>query len=373
MEHRENHHKYTDMKSIAYQSLHLSVLFVFFFLFACSEPAEKPAPEPLMAESVAPEEVIWHIKAIHPEGRFIDVKALDKQGNIYDVKAIQDAGQRQVMDIKALMGGNKVPVKVLVSTDEYAPVKAIGEDGTIFDIKALTREGDTLDVKGIRRSGNILHIKAINKEGGFYGIKAISPEGKLNDVKGVKMASQNVEATINGVEVHAHIKALPQAEGPGNHSIWHIKAIHPEGRTLDVKALDPAGNIFDVKAIRDYDQRQLMDVKALMEGEKVPVKILVSTDALAPVKAIGGDGTIYDIKALTPEGERLDVKGVQRAGNIVHIKAIDQAGAYYGIKAISPEGLLNDVKGVKMSETELEGTINEVQVHAHIKALPQID
>ena len=46
------------------------------------------------------------------------------------------------MDIKALMGGKKVPVKILVSTDEYAPVKAIGSDGTIYDIKALTPEGE---------------------------------------------------------------------------------------------------------------------------------------------------------------------------------------------------------------------------------------
>lgn len=187
------------------------------------------------------------------------------------------------------------------------------------------------------------------------------------------MYKNDLEATINGVEVHAHIKALPQATGVGGTGIWHIKAIHPEGWTLDVKALDKDGNIFDVKAIQDSGQRQLMDVKALMEGKKAPVKILVSDDAYAPVKALGEDGTIYDIKALTPEGERLDVKGVRKSGNITHIKAISKTGDFYGIKAISPEGMLNDVKGVKMSEADQEAIINGVNVHAHIKALPQID
>lgn len=343
----------------------------------CSEPRkapdENPGPAATTATPAPKTETIWHIKAVHPEGRFLDVKALDKAGNIYDVKAIQDSDQRHLMDIKALVGGVKMPVKILVSTDEYAPVKAIGEDGTIFDIKALTSGGERLDVKGVSRAGNIIDIKAINPEGTFYGIKAISPQGQLNDVKGVKMFSADLETTIHGVEVHAHIKALPQAVRVGGTGIWHIKAIHPEGRTLDVKALDADGNIFDIKAIQDAGQRQLMDVKALMDGKKAPVKILVSDEAYAPVKALGEDGTIYDIKALTPEGQRLDVKGVKRAGNITHIKAISKAGEFYGIKAISPDGMLNDVKGVKMMEADQEAVINGIKVHAHIKALPQID
>jgi len=213
------------------------------------DKAPEEQPEPVVSQEVSeiPQEIIWHIKAVHPEGRFLDVKALDKEGNIYDVKAIQNADQRQLMDIKALMGGERMPVKILVSTDEYAPVKAIGDDGSIYDIKALTPEGERLDVKGVSRAGNILDIKAINNEGTFYGVKAISPEGQLNDVKGVKMFSNDLEATVNGVEVHAHIKALPQAQRVAGTGIWHIKAIHPEGWTLDVKALDADGNIFDIK------------------------------------------------------------------------------------------------------------------------------
>lgn len=318
-------------------------------------------------------EVIWHVKAIHPEGRTIDVKALDKEGNIYDVKAIQDAEQRQLIDIKAFVGGAKLPVKILVSDDQYAPVKAIGEGGIIYDIKALTSGGDILDVKGVSQSGNIINIKAINKEGGFYGIKAISPDGQLNDVKGVKMTKDQLETTIKGVKVHAHIKALPQAGCPGKNSIWHVKAIHPEGRTIDVKALDKEGKIYDVKAIQDADQRQLLDIKAFVGDAKLPVKILVSDDQYAPVKAIGIGGVIYDIKAITSDGDIFDVKGVGQSGNIINIKAINKEGEFYGIKAISTDGQLNDVKGIKMIKDQLETTIEGVEVHAHIKGLVQIE
>ncbi len=124
---------------------------------------------------------------------------------------MQKSDQRQLMDIKALFGDKKLPVKILVSEDAFAPVKAVGEDGTVYDIKALWN-GEKLDVKGVKKSGNIIHIKAIARDGSFYGIKAISPEGLLNDVKGVKMLDADLETTISGVPVHAHIKALPQID-----------------------------------------------------------------------------------------------------------------------------------------------------------------
>ena len=361
------------MKSLfPLRQVSLVILFVFLtFQTGCTEKITETKEDTATVETEMPAEIIWHIKAIHPEGQTIDVKALDADGNIYDVKAIQDSDQRQLMDIKALIGGEKVPVKILMSDDRYAPVKAIGEGGTIYEIKALTGDGKKLDVKGVKRVGNIIDIKAINEEGVFYGVKAISPEGILNDVKGVKMMEDRLESTINGVDVEAHIKALPQIGTIPGSGIWHIKAIHPEGRTLDIKALDADGNIYDVKAIQDADQRQLMDIKALVDGKKMPVKILVSDDRYAPVKAITEGGTIYEIKALTADGKKLDVKGVKRAGNIIDIKAINEAGEFYGVKAISPEGELNDVKGVKMFKDRLDTTIDGVDVHAHVKALPQ--
>ena len=60
-------------------------------------------------------------------------------------------------------------------------------------------------------------------------------------------------------------KALPQLSGSlsGEH-IWHVKAVHPEGRLLDVKAIDnalPRANLSakqkeEVKLLRDEGEAQ---------------------------------------------------------------------------------------------------------------------
>jgi hypothetical protein len=65
-------------------------------------------------------------------------------------------------------------------------------------------------VKGVRQAGNIIDIQAITPDGAFYGGKAISRDGQLNDVKGIKMTKENIEFLLNSIEVHAHVKALPQ-------------------------------------------------------------------------------------------------------------------------------------------------------------------
>ena len=317
-------------------------------------------------------EVIWHVKAVHPEGYFMEVRAFDREGNSYSVKSIQYADQTSILDIKADVDGQNVPIKILVSNERFMPVKAIKSDGTILNIKAVAPDGSRIDVKGVSHSGNIIHIKAVSPKNEFYGVKAISPEGVLNDVKGLKMSKERVEAIVNNVEIYAHIKAIAQAGCAGDNFIWHIKAIHPKGTTMDVKALDKDGNVYDVKALQDSDQSSLMDVKAFIgDMNQSPVKILLNNDKFAPVKAIGEDGTIYDIKAMDSDGTKLDVRGVKRSGNLVHIKAINSRGEFYGVKAISPSGQLNDVKGVKMVKADLETTINGVDVYAHIKAIPQ--
>ena len=161
----------------------------------------------------AADEKIWHVKAIHPEGRLLDVKAIDKDGKIHGIKAIESDGNVHLLDIKATVGDDRLSVKVLpkAAGDTFEPVKAIGEDGTIFAIKALTVDGAKLDVKGVKRSGNIIHIKAVAPDGTFYGIKAISPEGRVYDVKGIKMNKEAVEGKVSGVDFAAHIKAIPQA------------------------------------------------------------------------------------------------------------------------------------------------------------------
>ena len=155
---------------------------------------------------------VWHVKAVHPQGYLLDVKALDAEGGIHDVKALEIDGNLHVLDVKARFGDDWRPVKILVSDDAFEPVKAIGKGGEIYDVKALTRDGRKLDVKGVARAGHVVHVKALGPEG-MYGIKAISPEGLLHDVKGVRLGSGPVEATVDGVAVAAHVKALPQVSG----------------------------------------------------------------------------------------------------------------------------------------------------------------
>src|SRR4029078_1079930 len=83
-------------------------------------------------------------------------------------------------------------------------------------------------------------------------------------------------------------KDATAAEKPAaDETIWHVKAISPEGRILDVKALDKDGNICDGKAVPRNGDYHLMDIKAIKDGKKLPVKMLLSHDANIPVKAIG--------------------------------------------------------------------------------------
>ena len=165
----------------------------------------------------------------------------------------------------------------------------------------------------------------------------------------------------------------PNQLSAAEEKIWHVKAFHPEGRLLDVKAIDKDGKIHGIKAIESDGNVHLLDIKATVGDQKLPVKVLpkAAGDTFEPVKAIGEDGTVYAIKALTPDGAKLDVKGVKRSGNIIHIKAVAPDGTFYGVKAISPEGRVYDVKGIKMNKEPVEGKVNGVDFAAHIKAIPQ--
>jgi hypothetical protein len=73
--------------------------------------------------------------------------------------------------------------------------------------------------------------------------------------------------------------------------IWNIKTVLPTGVTLDVKAFDKAGKQYDVKALENGDTH-VMDVKAIDGATMLPIKVLVSTDAFLPVKAIAADGDV---------------------------------------------------------------------------------
>lgn len=151
---------------------------------------------------------------------------------------------------------------------------------------------------------------------------------------------------------------------------WHIKAVMPEAKLLDIKAIDKDGKQHDVKAIqRSYDI-SLLGVKALVNGQTLPIKMIHSKgDDYYPVKAIDFDGRILDVKAIGENGELLDVKGVSRMGNIVEVRAIDKNGEQYNVISVSPTDGVNHVKGLKMFNEEVEAVIKGIKIFAHVKSL----
>ncbi|MEP2936170.1 MAG: hypothetical protein ABJM06_12820 [Gilvibacter sp.] len=162
-------------------------------------------------ETEKPTEIYWNVKAYNPSWGLLKVKALDKEGNIYDIKAIQDSEDTSILNVKALVKGERVAVKIIVKDeDQYYPVKAITSDGTILDVKAIDEDGEIIDIKGISKTGNIVHIRAVRPQTVLYNIVAVAPNGKVNDVKGIKMMSEDLETVLYGVKVFAHIKAITQ-------------------------------------------------------------------------------------------------------------------------------------------------------------------
>ena len=153
---------------------------------------------------------------------------------------------------------------------------------------------------------------------------------------------------------------------------WHIKAVLPEAKLIDVKAIDKNGNHHDVKAIQDSHDVSLLGVKALVNGQTMPIKMIVKEDdKYYPVKAIDHDGRILDVKAIGEDGEILDVKGVSRMGSIVEIRAIDKDQNQYNVISVSPTQGVNHVKGLKMFNEEVEAVIHGHKIFAHVKSLRQ--
>ncbi len=369
-------------------------LFILGFLFlvtACKDSPSKEETNKIEPEEIAKvDEIHWNVKAIYPDGKSLDIKSFDKEGKSYDIMAIQDSDQDVLLDVKAIgADGEKLPVKIVMSNEQFAPVSVISNEGNEYDLKAITEEGERLDVRGIRRFGNIVIIKAITKEGKYIGVKSISPDGRQNDVKGVKVNIAEREMRLKGVGVHAHVKAMHPAanedkfrmfkKSKKNRKIayttdferilWNIKAVTADGKNLDVKAFDAEGNTFDVTAIQDSEQHSFLNIRAFVDGYELPVKIMESSDEYAPVSAIAEGGTIYEIKAITDDNVKLDIKGISRSGNIIHVKAVDENGEFYSVKAVAPDGKLNEVKGIKIFDRRVEMKVQGQPVYAHLKAI----
>ncbi len=166
--------------------------------------------------------------------------------------------------------------------------------------------------------------------------------------------------------------AQSQDDTKENVIYWHIKAVLPEAKLLDIKAIDKDGVYHDVKAIQDSYDVSILSIKALVNGQAIPIKMIVKkNDKYYPVKAIDNDGRMLDIKAIGEDGEILDVKGVSRMGSIVEVRAIDKEQRQYNVISISPQEGVNHVKGVKMFNEEVEAVIHGIKIFAHVKSLRQ--
>jgi len=380
---------HTFIRTISY---FLFILGFIFLLAACkNDPSKEETSKTETEEIVDVNYIYWKVKAIYPKGKSLDVKAFDSTGKSYDIMAIQDSDQDIFLDVKAIADGEKLPVKMLMSEEQFAPVKVISIEGTEYSVKAITEEGEKLDIKGIRRFGNIIILKAITNEGKYIGVKAISPDGQQNDVKGIKVNRGEREMVLKGVGVHAHVKAMRPAVNEEKFKMykkshinkkrkyktdferitWNINAVTSDGKNLAVKAIDPEGNQFDVQATQDSEQHSFMNIKAFVDGYELPVKIMQSEDEYAPVSAISTTGNIYQIKAITEDNVQFDIKGVSRSGRIINIKAINKNGDFLDIEAIAPDGKINCVNGIKIFDKEVEMKVQGHKVYAHVKALNQ--
>lgn len=191
--------------------INLFIVLLLGFTFVNAQNLDEDKSNPDKPETELTPEIYWDVKAYRPQALLFKVKGIDKDGNLYDVKAIQSSDDTSVLDVKVLINGEKLPLKLIVKGDDvYYPLKGIYADGTLLDIKAVNDDGELIDVKGVAKSGNVVHIRAVTEDSEFYNIIAISPEGKVNNVKGVKMTTNEVETVINGVEIHAHVKSLKQ-------------------------------------------------------------------------------------------------------------------------------------------------------------------
>ena len=193
-------------KSSSSQAMTIALMFILFVGLSGFNPNNVSKVNLNTDQSNSIQEIFWHVKAFRPEAKLLNVMAIDKDGALHDVKAIQNSDDTSILDVKAFVNGKRLPIKILMNEgNNYLPVKAIDEDGSLMDIKALTDDGRKLDVKGVSKSGNIVHIRAITKGGMRFNIIAISPKGLANDVTGIKMQQTEVETTISGIDVFAHV------------------------------------------------------------------------------------------------------------------------------------------------------------------------
>ncbi len=303
------------------------------------------------------------------------IKAVDDMGNQMDVVAVTVEGDDCFMDIKVVSGEELIPVKLIASDSLYIPVAGVTPAGDMYALRAITEDGSSLPIKGVGREGNTLRIAALPRAGDFKDIVAYSTDGKTKQVAGVKFQAENIELSVNGVKIIAHVKALPQVEIKTTELNWDIKAVGNDGSQLEIVAVNKKGDEFAVQAKSKGGNFSLMDVKAITKREDINVKLRKDGNNIV-LAAIDYYGRVFPVKVKLPDGSMLDIAGGQNCGKTIDITATGPDGTIYLLNAISPAGDMYDIKGIKIKDEDNEGYVQGLEglvfFYAHVKALPPV-
>ena len=88
--------------------------------------------------------------------------AIDKDGNYYNVKAIQDSHEISLLNVKAIVQGQTIPIKMIIAeNDTYYPVKAIDHDGRILDVKAIGEDDEIYNYDSSNYYQNLVYVFSI--------------------------------------------------------------------------------------------------------------------------------------------------------------------------------------------------------------------
>ncbi len=127
-------------------SAKLSAVFALFFYLSsffgsAQDPVMMKPVEEDKEETVS--EIFWEIKAYKIFETLLDVKAIDKNGKMHDIRAIQNSEDVSILDVKAFIDGERLPVKLIIKNNErYYPLKAIDSEGNLIDINFINAYGD---------------------------------------------------------------------------------------------------------------------------------------------------------------------------------------------------------------------------------------
>lgn len=156
--------------------------------------------------------------------------------------------------------------------------------------------------------------------------------------------------------------------------IGHVKVIDYDGETVvRIKVLDN-GKEYPVKVLINKDCATqhgaacLHDVKALINGEKIPVKaISKEPNGRVSVKAITESGRILDVKGIKENGEILDIKTVITVGSLTHgVKAFSKQSEALNVKGFDGSGGFYHIKAVTLDDSK---SINGVKYWGDVKAI----